>query len=295
MLPEYPKFKDLEIKDKKPVAEFLDKYQPKTCELNLPNLLIWKDFDRPQITLINQNLCLLINPLNEAPFFLAPVGQNNIAETTEICLVHCGKISRASEDFLGRLPPKKYPLICLRSHFDYIYLSQTLAELKGRKFDGKRNHIKRFKRHFPEYEFVPLKASFKKESLELFEEWFKIREQSRFFPKLAHTAQKSALLTAFALFEELDLQGGAILIKNKLEGFFMGSGLNRETLSLHFQYANPNLPGIAQILLWEACNKTLKSYKYINLEQDLGIPGLRTSKLSYHPYKLERKFEIRSS
>lgn len=295
MFPEYPKFKDLELKDRKTLSEYLEKTSSQICELNLANLFIWNDFDRSQITLINKNLCILNNPLNEAPFFLMPLGDHKIPETIETCLNHCGKVSRLSEDFIPLLPAKKHHLTCLRSHFDYIYLTEKLAELKGRKFDGKRNHIKRFKKHFPDYKYRPLNSSCKKEALELFEKWFKIREQSRFFPKLAHNSQKTALENAFSLFEELNLSGGVILVDHKLAGFVIGSPTNHETLSLHFLYTNPKLAGINQILLWEACNKTFKSYKYINLEQDLGIPGLRTAKLSYHPEKLERKFEIESA
>jgi hypothetical protein len=77
-----------------------------------------------------------------------------------------------------------------------------------------------------------------------------------------------------------------------MKGFILGSRLNPETASVHFQYGDPSLRGISQTLLWEACNKTFSSFKYINLEQDLGIPGLRKAKLSYYPLRLEKKFEI---
>ncbi|MCX5751324.1 MAG: phosphatidylglycerol lysyltransferase domain-containing protein [Candidatus Saganbacteria bacterium] len=292
MLPNYQTLKKLEIDDQKLFQKAADSYNPKICELAFANLIVWQNFDRPEYTFINNNLCVLINPLNESPFFLEPLGKNKLKETIETCFNHCNKLSRLSEDFLFQLDQEKYKINCLRSHSDYVYETKALAELKGKKFDGKRNHIKRFQKQFPDYEFIPLKAEHKDAALELFAEWFKVRQESRFFPKLAEVAQKKALDNAFANFDHLLLKGCALLINKKLKGFIIGSRLNTETYSLHFQYTDPQLHGISQALLWEACNKTFQDSKYVNLEQDLGIPGLRTAKLSYHPHHLERKFEI---
>ncbi len=293
MLPEYPKFKSLEPEDISQIGQHLKHAHPKICEWALANLLIWKDFDHPMLTTINKNLCVYITPPNEPPYFLEPVGTHKIHETIEACLKHAGKISRASEGFISRLSLGEYHITCLRNQFDYIYNTKALAELKGRKLDGKRNHIKKFKHRFPDYAFIPLDATFKNEALKLFETWFDKKKESRYFPKLAYISQKAAVEKAFSYFDELNLMGGAIIIEQEMKGFILGSLLNPEMLSVHFQYGDPHLRGISQTLLWEACNKTFSSFKYINLEQDLGIPGLRKAKLSYCTMRLEKKFEIK--
>jgi hypothetical protein len=292
MYPNYPALKKLEIEDQKLFQKAVDGANPTICELAFANQIAWHDFDRPEYTFINDNLCILINPLNESPFFLEPIGRNKPKETVEICLNHCGKMSRLSEDFLFLLEQEKYRINCLRSHFDYIYEVKVLAELKGKKFDGKRNNIKRFQKQFPDHEFIPITAGIKEAAFALFEKWFKAREESRFFPKLSHLAQRKALENAFHYFDTLNIIGGALLIKKELKGFMLGTRLNKETFSAHFQYTDPEVHGASQILLLEACKKTLGNFKYLNMEQDLGIPGLRTAKLSYHPHHLERKFEI---
>lgn len=293
MLPEYPKFKSLEIEDLDQIKSHLKRTSPKICEWVLANLMIWKDFDHPLLTIINKNLCIYITPHNEPPYFLEPIGSHKIRKTIETCLKHAGKMSRISEDFISNLSPQEYRIKCLRNQFDYLYETKMLAGLKGRKFDGKRNHLKNFKRRHPAYEFIPLKSDHKKGCLELFEDWFSARTESRYFPKLAHISQKAALENAFSHYAKLDLAGGALLIDKKIKGFILGSLLNHETVSVHFQYGHPALRGIFQALLWEACHKTFSSFKYVNLEQDLGIPGLRKSKLSYYPLRLEKKFEIK--
>ena len=292
MIPEYPDFIPLGIGQRAEIAEHLAMTPRDTCELTVGNLFIWQDFDRPQVTLINNNVCVLITPPNETPYFLEPFGARKIRETVDLCLKHTGRISRASEMFVALLPQGTYKLEPLRNHFDYIYETKTLAELKGKKYDGKRNHIKRFGQRNPGYEYLPLDPGYKKEALALFERWFAEREESKYFPRLAYTSQKAAVTAAFNAFGELNLIGGALLAEKKLRGFTLGSPVNPEMISVHFMYAAPDFTGLSQTLLWEACNKTYNAYKYADLEQDLGIPGLRTMKLSYQPLKLEKKFEI---
>jgi uncharacterized protein len=292
MIPEYPNFKPLEIDQCEEIAAQLAPTPRDICELCVGNLFIWQDFDRPQVTLINKNVCALLSPPNEPPYFLEPFGTLQLKETVDLCLKHAGRISRASELFIAQLPSNVYKTNPLRNHFDYIYETKVLAELKGKKYDGKRNHVKKFQQRNPGYEYLPLNSSFKDEALALFERWFAIRAESKYFPRLAYTAQKAAVTAAFDNFERLQLRGGALLIDKKLRGFTLGSLINPELVSVHFMYGDPNLQGVSQTLLWEACNKTYAAVKYADLEQDLGIPGLRTMKLSYQPLKLEQKFEL---
>lgn len=292
-VPEYPDFKSIELSDRGIISDHLALSERKICELNLANFIIWADFDNSYLTMINGNLCVLINPLTEPAYFLEPLGRHKIIETTEICLKHIGKISRASSDFISRLPHGSFNCTCIRSQFDYIYQTRDLAELKGKKYDGKRNHIKRFIKHFPDFKYELLSPDHKEAAFGLFEKWFEARKDSKFFPKLAYLAQKSALEASFLNFDKLGLKGGAVFDRDRLLGFFIGSRLNSETIDLHFLYSDPEVQGIYQFLLSEACGKAFSSFKYINLEQDLGIPGLRQSKLSNHPIHLEKKYEIR--
>ncbi|MBI5400125.1 DUF2156 domain-containing protein [Candidatus Saganbacteria bacterium] len=273
------------------IKHFFAQKQPAACEVSPANLLIWQDFDRPQITLINDNLCLFISPINEKPFFLEPLGNQQLLATIETALNHCGKISRVTETFVKQLPQNQFKICCLRAHFDYLYETKVLAELKGRRFDGKRNHIKRFRLRHQNYTYQPLQPEAETACLQLFEEWFAARQESRHFPRLARTAQRQALVKAFKYFKEINCRGGVLKIEDQVKGFIMGSPLNDRTISVHFQYGHPSVQGIFPTLLWEACNKTFADFNCLNLEQDLGIPGLRQSKLSYSP-ELVKKFEI---
>jgi len=292
MIPEYPRMKPIERNDLEEIKRFLDLSTRSICELSITNLYIWRNFDNPRLTMMNGNLCIFISPPNEPPFFLEPIGSSALKGTADALLERSGRLSRVSEGFLQNLPIKSYKIKCLRNQFDYVFLRSELAELKGKKFDAKRNHIRKFKKRHPDYKYVELTPDHKSEAAGLFEKWFSIRKESRHFPKLAHDSQKKAVSEAFLNFRELDLCGGGIFLKGELICFTLGSGLNRDTVSVHLQYCDPSIQGTAQIILHEACERSYSKYRYVNLEQDLGIPGLRKSKLSWQPVQIMRKFQV---
>lgn len=291
-IPNYPNFKPLEISDLETIAKRLSAFAPQICEHSLANYYIWQDFDNPKVTLINNNLCFLIQPATEPAYFLEPLGSHQLQETVEVCLKHTGLISRISEKLLSLLPSEKYHVSPLRDHFDYLYLTKTLSELKGRNFDGKRNHIKKFLAKCPDCQYLPLTAASQADALGLFEKWFKLRKKTGYFQRLAYHAQKNALRRAFEDYEKLSLFGGGFFSGNELRGYTIGSRLNAETAAVHFHYGDPHFPGVSPALHSQACQKTFAHFKFVNLEQDLGIPGLRKSKLSYHPIRLEKKFKV---
>jgi hypothetical protein len=296
-MPDFPEFKELEPEDKGSIERFLEQHPPAICELSVSNLYIWRKFDRPQLTSINGNLCILINPLDEPSFFLEPLGTNDLEDTLNVCLDHAGVISRASSCFISSLPARDFHVAPLRNHFDYVYSRVELCGLKGRRFDGKRNRIRKFIRDCPRYNFIAFDERLNAEALDLFDAWLESAKgvlcASEGLPCHSCTCQREALEIALAQYDQLNLMGGAITIEGRLGGFIIASRLNAQTACVQFMYGHPEFKIIAQVLLWEACRQLFSSFDYINLEQDLGLDGLRRMKMSYQPLKLEEKFEIR--
>jgi len=292
MIPAYPVFKPIEAADLTELAAVLDLRKPEESELSLANLFIWKDFDRPQATRINGNICVLLHPLNEEPFFLEPLGEAKLMDTVQTCLQYAKRLARVSETFSGRLEQEALRVCTIRSQFDYIYLREELAGLRGKKYDGKRNHVKRFKKNHPDWVYIPLGPFMRDPVFALFESWCCTKRDSIYFQRLDEESQHRALSRAFDAFTELDMLGGVVQAGGQVVGFILGSPLNRDTITVHFQYGDPEAPGVMQVLLQESAAQTFSGFTYLNLEQDLGIVGLRTSKLSYHPLKLVKKYQI---
>lgn len=241
MLPQFPEFKRLELGDAPLVEKFHRRSGQGQCEFSFANLMVWKDFDLPEITSINGNLCVRINPMDEPPFFMEPMGGNDLPDTVRICLSHTGRMSRVSPAFVSNVQSLKPCAKPLRDHFDYIYRTKDLAELKGRRFDGKRNHVKRMKVKFPHYEYAELKRGHADIAMALFEDWSrykrKIDAKRRVeMPELEYTCQFDALRRAFEYYDELRLIGGQIRIENACVGFAVGSRLHNDMVCVHFLY-----------------------------------------------------------
>ena len=75
--------------------------------------------------------------------------------------------------------------------------------------------------------------------------------------------------------------------------FSCGERLNESTAVIHLEKADPELRGLYVLINQQFCREAWAGVNFVNREQDLGEPGLRTAKMSYHPHHLVEKFRIR--
>ena len=94
----------------------------------------------------------------------------------------------------------------------------------------------------------------------------------------------------FRNLEKVGYSAGAILIDGKIEAIAIGGQLGRNTITEHVEKANVNYRGLYQAINNEFCRNVASKAKYINREEDMGIPNLRKAKLSYKPVKLLEKY-----
>jgi len=296
MIPEFPDFKPLGPEDRQTLLEAYAASGLTTCDVSPTNLYLWRDCQTPKLTRIRSNLCVLLESHAEAAYFLPPLGNDGLQETVRICLGHVGQLSRVPASMAMHLPRGEFVVTPQRDSFDYIYRVQALAELKGKAFDGKRNHIRKFTRLYPQYEFRILEHSQLHHAGALFDAWTSAREHSRSVnlavPAISHDCQRRALERAFEDYAFLGLIGGALLVDGEMRGFVVASRGFGDNIIAHFSYADARMPGVYQTLLWEACRRLFSAFTFLNLEEDLGIPGLRKTKLSWQPLKLEEKYLV---
>ncbi len=290
MIPEYPELKPVELADKDEVNEFLELYPPEICELTFANIFIWRHWEKPQLTKIKGNLCVFCSPPDEPAYFLEPVGESFLDETVEICLDLAPRLSRVSERFLKKLKGR-YSVQEDRDNFDYVYLTEELAELRGKKYDGKRNLIRKFEKNY-QGEIRPLTEADLDGCLALVNRWeADSPEENRAADDLTRAAS-TAIREALFHFSALKLGGIVAKISGQVQGFCLGEALNPQTVVVHVELANRQIAGLHQFMNRECARTIWKQYLYINREQDAGIPGLRRSKLSYHPHHFVKKYNL---
>ena len=178
----------------------------------------------------------------------------------------------------------KFACACNRDSADYIYNAADLRELPGRKYQPKRNHINRFN-DFYNWQYEPLTARHKEECLQLENKW-----QSHHTDDESISAERLAIIRAFDNFDALGLRGGALRIDGRLAAFTYGSPINEEVFDVHAEKADTSFDGIFPAINRLFAQTIPQHYKFVNREEDMGLEGLRRSKMSYHPAQLESKF-----
>jgi hypothetical protein len=284
--PAYPDFKPLGLEDLDVFKEHLDREPSGVCEMNFANIFIWKDSEHPRWTLLNGNLCVLVEPDFEPPYFLPPAGGDRVPETIETCLRHAARLSRVPEGFV-KSHGAGFEVEEDRDNFDYIYRVEDLAELKGKKYDGKRNRIRKFESTCP-HEYAALTDGDVAGCLRLLEDWFEGKANGDPYMK----AERTAILQALASCERIGLKGGVVKVGGRIEAFTMGMRLTDDTAVIQIEIANPGLVGLAQWINREFVRREWMSYRFINREQDMGVEGLRNAKQSYQPDRLVKKYNL---
>jgi hypothetical protein len=285
-LPVYPEYKPVGFEDMAVFKDHLDREPWGVCEMNFANIFIWRDSEHPRWTVLNGNLCVLVEPDFEPPYVLPPAGGDRIPETIAACLRHAPRLSRVPEDYVKRFGAgfrvEEDP-----ANFDYLYSSRDLAELKGKKYDGKRNRIRKFESTFP-HEYHGLAPADVPGCVRLLEDWFEGKANG----DLYMSSEKEAIFRALEEFEPLGLKGGVVKVGGRVEAFTLGMRLTDDTAVIQIEIANPGLVGLAQWINREFVRREWLAYPFINREQDVGIAGLRQAKMSYQPERLVRKFNL---
>jgi len=295
VFPEFAQFKDLSLEEKPLFDTVFNLFPPVISEFTFTNLFIWRHAYQLKISRLKNLLCLL-SDRGENSFFFPPIGEGDMVECYRILLQYLegkgalSKIARVPEALVAKMDWKAEGFVAEldRAQSDYIYLTEDLIKLEGRKYHRKRNHIKQFKEKYS-YQYIPLTSEWISECLRLETEWCDLRHCEA-IPGLLN--ESIAIKEAFTHFEELGLKGGAILINGKVEAFTLGDPLNPETVVIHIEKANPAYEGLYSLINQAFLENQWSGYTYVNREQDLGEEGLRKAKESYFPHHMVNKYTI---
>jgi hypothetical protein len=296
-LPVFPEFKPLELADREIIHSLLWGYQPETSELTFTNLFIWRSHYGFTWSLEGDWLLVAARAPQHGGWAFPPVGS---APRVEISRKLLGWLRERGEadPRLERVDQRLAAELAgapgffqepVRDHFDYVYRAEDLIHLTGGEYHAKRNHLSAFKRSYV-YSYEPFQDKHLSLCLRMADQWCQMR---RCKEDLSLMGEWEAVGEALKNFAALELQGGVILVNDKVEAFSLGERLNRETAVIHIEKANPELRGLYAVINQHFCENAWAQVPFINREQDLGEPGLRVAKLSYHPSHLAEKFRVR--
>lgn len=280
----------LSLADRSRIMRYLKKFPPSVSELTFTNLFIWRHSRPVWYAEVNGTLVFLVADREQPDaklLFGSPVGPwefpcliNDLGDTVSGAL-------RLSHDTAMSLQSSGISVIEDRDNADYVYLVSDLAELSGRKYAKKRNHIHQcLKENHCEYE--PLSSDNLHEVAAMQEKWCVSRQCGR---EIGLCQEFKAITETFDHYQELDLIGGAVRIEGEIKAYSIGERLSTQTAVCHFEKAMPDVHGLSQLINQWFAKYSLSHFTLVNREQDLGIPGLRRAKESYYPDHLVMKYK----
>ncbi|MEI7765324.1 MAG: phosphatidylglycerol lysyltransferase domain-containing protein [bacterium] len=296
MIPVFPNFKKLELSDKKEVEKFTSEFPPYS-DFNFISMWIWDIADNMMISQLNKNLVVVFNDYLSGKPFISFIGKNKISETT-LDLIKFSEnkyktsslklITEENANILGKIG---FTVTPDNNSHDYVYLISHLANMNTWSQNTSGKGIRRFIKKYPSYvvKQFNLNEIQKEEYIEMFKKWANNKKIINHFEMNEYKAFKRLLqindknIKIISLYEK-DVLIGFTVVEIESEGY----------ATSHFAKADvEHSSAVYDVLNWEEA-KILKKegVKYYNWEQDLGIKGLRASKLKYKPSFFLKQFIV---
>ena len=289
-MPSDLQLRKLTIHDKDILTPYLISNKYGICDFSFSNIFMWRHTYFVDYAIHKGFLVILTSDFQGSRHFFMPLGSGD-PEAVIKDMIAWSFGQKQHFRMIGVTERIVDELAFLGSDFtvssaevwDYIYSSEDLITLKGKKFHGKRNHINKFDSLY-NYEYIVLETQHVPLCLALLDRWNAENESN---PSII--AENIAVREAINNFTELGLTGGCLFIEGKLGAFALGQPLNDVMYAIHVEKALHDYEGIYSKINQCFSERNCIGYKYINREEDMGIEGLRKSKMSYNPVILLKK------
>ena len=190
------------------------------------------------------------------------------------------------------LPEDKYIVEEDRDYFDYVYDAEKLRNLSGKKYHKKKNHVNAFLKEYDgRYDFRLMCCMEEGHIEEFLEKWRDARDIEDEYNRVDYELE--GIKYVLNNCQMLKMRMGGVFIDGKLEAFSIGSYSDEEkTAYIHVEKANPEIRGLYPFINREFLRQGFEDAELVNREDDMVLEGLRKAKLSYHPVKLVKKYNI---
>ena len=291
-------FKPLVLTDKERYETYLFAGKARGCEYSFANLYLWGE--KQNIAFFEDHAILFLR-YGKHTAYLYPLGIGDKKEVLDAILADARErginpvlsgVLPEERETLEALYPGVFTYTAKEGSFDYVYHIDDLAELTGKKYHGKRNHLNRFKEAYPSYRAEPLEEAHFPFVRQMVERWY--RERAERDLEGDYEMERMAFDGALRDYEALGLDGLVLLDGDDLLAVTVGSRLSHDTFDVHFEKAC--VGGAYTAINYEFSRYIREKYpevRFLDREEDMGIEGLRRAKRSYHPHHNVIKYRAR--
>jgi len=282
MIALYPDFSEISV-DLRPILHPAFKtLAGGISEFTFANIYLFRQMHNYRISQLEDGLFVITGRDGQEPFFMLPFGLPDKAVLGRLFDGH-RTMKAVSEPQAGQVAAMGYRVWPDRDSFDYLYSRADLVNLTGRKFHKKKNLLNMFIRN-NECQAKPLLEQYRDDAMQILHQWHRQHGATSDFAAAKEALDKMWLL---------QLCGGIFYIDERPAAYCLGEELALgKGFVIHFEKAvlAEEFKGIYQFINQAFASILPERYETLNREQDLGDPGLRQAKESYHPVGFVKKY-----
>lgn len=251
-------------------------------------MVCWQEFVQYSVAVVRDHLVVLARHDPEVTV-RPPVGAPDDGLMDEVIRLAVGEgaqlgyVEAPVKDRLAARYPG-VPFVEDRDYADYVYKTVDLATLPGTRYAKIRNRLNKFSNSTP-YTVTPIDEGSIADLEEFLHRWCLWKDCAS-DPYLEH--ERKAMVFAIQHFFELGLRGLALRIKGEIEAISIFEQMSDSTVVVHFEKGSPDYDGVYKAINMETARYVQSHAVYLDREEDIGLPGLRKAKESYHPDHLVR-------
>ena len=298
-------FKDLEAEDLERYRPFYGLRPNKTADSVPLESYLWKDYYNARAAVAHRDGkevgLLWLYGTEEDAFAAMPLCRdadmaycfNEIKLYFNTVLRKPLMIKLADEEAIQvlQLSPSEFQVKEETDFRDYIYDGEAMRTLAGKKLHKKKNHYNKFVKEYEgRYEYRTLDCSCRDAVFAFLAKWRDTKGEDAeqhldYEVEGIHNILKNCAVIRAKM--------GGIYIDGELQAFSIGSLNESEDMAvIHIEKANPEIDGLYQVINREFLLHEFPSVHLINREDDVGLEGLRKSKLSYFPIEFAKKYAV---
>lgn len=291
-------FKKITTEDIQKIRSYITYQDYRTCDFTVGGIYMWAEYFDYTYAIFEDMLVLKGQAETEMDItaFAMPVGPGDVHKALDGIAQYCRENKMPLE--FSAVPENALSL--LWEHFDckvnelcdwsdYLYLSEDLKMLKGRRYNARRNHVNYFKRTYPGFEYKRITPADIPRLLEFCRQYYEAHVHKSPLFEVEHNKSVQVL----SEYDALNLTGGILEYNGNIVALSIGEIVN-DTLFVHVEKALRDYRGSYEMINMLFANDMAGSedVKFINREEDVGDPGLRAAKKSYHPVALLKKYNV---
>ena len=281
------------------IFPFTSRYGEGSCQLSPVSMFSLSEKYGDSVCVRNGVLYTFRKNLCDESFrvYLAPLGDDARSGYASVLSdaaaygkrVRFESLTEAQASLLEEVFPGRFRITEDRDLAEYMYRTEIMSSFPGRSNRKRRYEVNAFRTQYGERASAEvIRPGDYGEILSFARDW--VRENASTHDAEALEREERMIGKQMAHFEALRLSGVVLRIDGVIKGFSYGTKLSDEFYDTIAEKADRNIPHIYKVLRAEATKQCCMDCRYVNYEEDLGIPGLRYIKTAYRPEFLLNKY-----